>query len=49
MASIGIFLEQFWIIGLVVVGAIAIVAAAGSYVRSRERAKFREPQYRRHP
>lgn len=48
MASIGAFLEQFWLIGLVVVGAIAITAAAGMYVRSRERAKYREPQYRRH-
>jgi hypothetical protein len=41
-------IEQFWLIGLVVVAVIAVVAIAGGIVRSRERAKDREPQYRRH-
>ncbi len=41
-------IEQFWLIGLVVIAVIAIVAIAGGIVRSRERAKDREPQYRRH-
>jgi uncharacterized membrane protein YeiH len=48
MGSIAALIEQFWLIGLVVVGAIALTAIAGGIVRSRERAKFRGPQYRRH-
>lgn len=48
MAPLIALIEQFWLIGLVVLAIIAIVAIAGGIVRSRERAKLREPQYRRH-
>ncbi len=48
VGSIGVFLEQFWLIGLVVIAVIAIAAIVGSSVRARERAKYRGPQYRRH-
>jgi hypothetical protein len=41
-------IEQFWLIGLVVLGVVAVVAIAGGIVRSRDRAKLRGPQYRRH-
>ena len=48
MSSIAAFIEQFWLIGLIVLGIVALAAIGGGMVRARERAKYRGPQYRRH-
>jgi len=47
VSSIGALIEQFWLIGLIVVGVVALIAIGGGIVRARERAKYRGPQYRR--
>jgi len=48
VSSIAVLFEQFWLIGVVVLAVVAIIAIAGGIVRSREKAKYRGPQYRRH-
>ena len=40
--------NEFWVIGVITLGAVVIVATAVVITRQRSRAKFREPQYRRH-
>ena len=40
--------NEFWVIALVAVAVVIVVVAATVVARSRERAKYRQPQYRRH-
>ena len=40
--------DEFWVIGLITVGAVVIVAITALVTRRRSRARIRQPQYRRH-
>lgn len=40
--------SEFWVIGVIALGIVVIAVTAGLVARQRSRAKFREPQYRRH-
>ena len=48
MTDLGALWNQFWVIGLITLGAVVIVAIVALVSRHRSRARFREPQYRRH-
>jgi hypothetical protein len=39
---------EFWMIGVITLGAVVVISAAVVLTRQRSRSKFREPQYRRH-
>ncbi len=40
--------DEFWVIGVIVLGAAMIIAFAMLISRSRVRARLKQPQYRRH-
>jgi threonine/homoserine/homoserine lactone efflux protein len=48
MADLAAAWEDFWMLGVITLGALVVIAAALLLTRQRSRAKFREPQYRRH-
>lgn len=48
MTDLAALWDEFWMIGMITLGAVVIVAAAVLVTRQRSRAKVRQPQYRRH-
>ena len=48
MTDLAALWSEFWVIGVIALGAALIIATTMLISRSRVRAKFREPQYRRH-
>ena len=48
MTDLAALWDEFWMIGMITLGAVVIVAAAVMVTRQRSRAKVRQPQYRRH-
>ena len=48
MTDLGALWHEFWVIGVITLGAVVIVAIALLVTRQRSRSKIREPQYRRH-
>jgi hypothetical protein len=48
MTDLAALWDEFWVLGVITVGAVVTVAIIALVTRSRSRARFREPQYRRH-
>jgi threonine/homoserine/homoserine lactone efflux protein len=48
MSDLSALWSEFWMLGVIALGIAVIIATAALVTRSRARAKFREPQYRRH-
>ena len=48
MNDVAVLVNEFWLVLLLVLVVAVGVATAFVVARSRERAKYREPQYRRH-
>ena len=48
MTDLAAIWHEFWMIGMITLGAVVVVAAAVLVTRQRSRAKVRQPQYRRH-
>jgi hypothetical protein len=48
MADLAAAWNEFWVIGVITLGAVIIIAIAVVLTRQRSRSRFREPQYRRH-
>jgi hypothetical protein len=40
--------NEFWVLGLIAVGVAVVIATTTLVTRSRVRARYRQPQYRRH-
>jgi hypothetical protein len=48
MADLSSLWSEFWMIGLLAAGVAVIIATTALIARSRARARYRQPQYRRH-
>ena len=48
MGDLAALWDEFWVIGVITLGAVVVIATTVVITRQRSRSKFREPQYRRH-
>ncbi len=48
MTDLAALWDEFWVIGVITLGAVVVIAIAVVVTRQRSRSKVREPQYRRH-